>query len=103
MSEDEKILHEIYRRSFAASTPKGDWDELLINAEVDEDGRRTIPYMDYECDMETMSQILDEVLSEFEVPDYRYQAFSTSFWLGCGPKTSRKKSLVRKNVKGLKL
>jgi hypothetical protein len=87
MKKDEKILHEMYRRSFAASTPKGDWDELLANATTNEQGEKEIPFMDYECEMEVLQQIFNDVLKENRVPKRRHRQFEMAFWLGCGPKT----------------
>ena len=34
---------EIYRRAFAASTPIGDFDKLMSEAEINEFGQKTIP------------------------------------------------------------
>ncbi len=86
MTKDEKILHEMYRRSFKASIPSADWDELLANATVDEDGRRVIDFMAYECDVAIMEQIVEGVLKENKVAKNKHQAFMTSFYLGCSPK-----------------
>jgi hypothetical protein len=90
MTKDEKILHEIYRRAFAASEPPGDWDKLLENATVNQNGQKEIPFMDYECEEETMESIFENVMKEFKVPRWRRRAFHASFMLGCSPKTKRK-------------
>ena len=80
MKKDEKIIHELYRRSFAASTPKGDWDELLANATTNDRGEKEIPFMDYECELDVMEQILTDVLKENRVPKWRRRQFETAFW-----------------------
>jgi hypothetical protein len=90
MERDTMILHEIYRRAFAASQPPGDWDKLLENATVNQDGQKEIPFMDYECEAETMESIFQDVMKEFKVPKWRRMAFHTSFMLGCSPKTKHK-------------
>jgi len=88
ISKDEKILHEMYRRSFKASTPSGDWDEILANSVVDENGMKTIDFMAYECDDDIMKRIVEDVLKENKVfTKRRIQQFQTSFYLGCSPKT----------------
>lgn len=89
MTKDEKILHELYRRSFAASTPKGDWDELLANATVNKEGQKEIPFMDYEIDGELLDEIFYSTLKEFKIPKRRHFQFSMSFYLGCSPKSKR--------------
>ena len=87
MTKDEKILHELYRRSFANSTPKGDWDEILETAPINELGQKEIPFMDYECDSEVLDSIFESVMKEYRVPKWKRRQFSTSFYLGCSPRT----------------
>jgi hypothetical protein len=87
---NDKILHELYRRAFAASTPKGDFDYLLENATINERGQKEIPFMDYECESEVLEEILDSVMKEFKVPVRERQSFSFAFYLGCSPKTKPK-------------
>jgi hypothetical protein len=89
-NKDEKILHELYRRAFAASTPQGDFDLLLENATINEFGEKVIPFMDYECEEEVLESIFNSAMKEFKVPVYRRKAFSFNFYLGCSPKTKRK-------------
>lgn len=88
---EEQIMHELYKRAFAASTPPGDFDELMAKAEINENGQRVIPYMDYECSHEVMEKILEDAMVEFKVPKHRISAFSFNFWLGCSPKSAPKK------------
>lgn len=87
---DEKILHELYRRAFAQSTPQGDFDALMENAETNQWGQKVIPYMDYECEAEVLEEIFNSIMKEFKVPVPRRKAFSFHFYLGCSPKTKRK-------------
>ena len=87
---DENILHELYRRAFARSTPQGDFDSLMENAEINEQGEKVIPYMDYECEEEVLQEVFNSVMKEFRVPVPRRKAFSFHFYLGCSPKTKRK-------------
>ena len=89
-NNDEEIMHELYRRAFAASTPPGDFDELMAKAETNEFGQKVIPYMDYECPHEVLEKILEDTLTEYKVPKHRVNAFSFNFWLGCSPKSAKK-------------
>lgn len=84
---EELILFEMYRRAFAASTPKGDFDEMLKNAEINEFGEKTIPFNDYECKSETMEKIIQDVLKEHKVPKHKHSMFRFSFILGCSPRS----------------
>lgn len=88
--KQDKILHELYRRAFDKSTPRGDFDELLEKSEVDEWGRKLIPYMDYECEEEVLSDVFESVMKEFKVPKKEIPSYRFSFYLGCSPKTKTK-------------
>ena len=48
--KDDKILMEIYKRTYAVATPPADFDVLLANATLDEHNRKVIPYDDYELE-----------------------------------------------------
>lgn len=87
MKRDVKIMNELYRRSFAASEPKGDWDELVANATIDDEGKKEIPFMEYECEAEVLEKILNDVMKEYKVPKIKRSQFAISFYLGCSPKT----------------
>lgn len=89
MSKDERVLHELFRRAFAASTPAGDWDQLLENATVNERGQKEIPFMEYECDESTLTEIFESTMKEFKVPKWKRRAFKFEYWLGPSPKTKR--------------
>jgi hypothetical protein len=87
MSSDEKIIHEIYRDMFKASTPSGDWDELLKNATINERGEKEIPFMDYEIDKDEMENIFNKAMKKYRIPKYRVSQFKFAVYLGCSPKT----------------
>jgi hypothetical protein len=85
--KNELILHELYRRAFAASTPYGNWDKMLEEAIINERGEKEIPFMDYECDENILEDIFNTVMKENKVPKWKQKAFIFSFYLGCSPKT----------------
>lgn len=88
--KDIDILYEMYRRAYRASTPEGDFDKILEEAKIDETtGEKIIPYMDYECEMEVMKQIVEDVLKEKKVPRRKHNNFKMSFMLGVSPKTKK--------------
>lgn len=91
VEKDREILHEMYKLAFAASTPSADFDVLVENATVNELGQKEIPYMEYECEEETLKKILEDTMRKHKVPKWRKQEFSISFYLGCSPKTKRTK------------
>lgn len=81
------ILHELYRRAFAASTPYGNWDKMFEEAVINERGEKIIHYMEYECDKEVLENIFNTVMKENKIPKKKQKIFSFSFYLGCSPKT----------------
>ena len=85
--KDYNILAEMYRRAYAASTPKGDFDAMIENAPINEFGQKVIPYLKHECEQDVMDQIIKDVLKENKVPKRRYELFRNSFMLGCSPKS----------------
>lgn len=87
---DKEILWEMYRLAFRASTPSADFDELVANAVMNERGQLEIPFLDYECDEDTLQQIVDDTMKKYKIPTWRRKQFSVAFYLGCSPKTKRK-------------
>jgi ABC-type iron transport system FetAB permease component len=87
VKKEDKILWEIYKRLFAASTPKGDFEELVANAIIDDEGRRHIPFMDYVIEQDVMDNIIETVLKENRVRKDQRGKYKTSVYLGCSPKS----------------
>lgn len=82
------ILHEMYKLAFAASEPPADFDELLEKAELNEDGKKVIPFLEHECRREVLEDIFDSTMKKYKIKNDRLRsAFSFHFWLGCSPKT----------------
>jgi hypothetical protein len=86
-NRDEKILWEIYRELFKQSDPSGDFDLLVENAEIDEQGRKHIPYNDYVIDLEEMDKIIETILRKYRIPVWRRPSYRFAIYLGCSPKT----------------
>ena len=87
--KDDKILMEIYKRTYAVATPPADFDVLLANATLDEHNRKVIPYNDYELEEDVALQIINDVMKEFKVPKWKRQLFINTYRLGCSPKTKQ--------------
>jgi len=86
-TKEDKVLYEIYKRLFAASTPTGDFDELVANARIDDEGKRHIPFMDYEIDDDVMDNIIETVLKENRIRKKERSKYKTTIYLGCSPKS----------------
>jgi hypothetical protein len=85
----EKALHECYRRLFKESTPRGDWDSLLANAEINERGEKVIPFLEYELEESKWDPIFDAVFTEYKIPKHIRGQFKFTIMLGASPKTKR--------------
>jgi hypothetical protein len=76
---------ECYKRLYAASMPSADFNELVANATIGKDGRKNIPFMDYEILQEDMDKIIKDIMREYKIP--KWYGFSVGIYLGCSPKT----------------
>ena len=83
---EEQAILECYRRMFKASTPSGDFDELLAKAEKNDIGQKVIPFMDYEIEENMFTKILQDIIKEFKIKKYRQDLFRVTIALGCAPK-----------------
>lgn len=89
MTKDEKILLEIYRRMYKASTPSADFDQLMADAEINKWGQKEIRYMDYEIGLNDYEKIIEDTFKEFKVPVSRRKNFRVTVALGCSPKSKK--------------
>jgi hypothetical protein len=88
----ENAMLDCYRDLFANSTPKGDFDKLMQDADKNEFGQLVIPFMDYEIDEEKFNEILEKYVDDklLKLSPYDKRAFSISIHLGCSPKFKSK-------------
>jgi len=84
-AKEEKALLECYRRLFKESTPSGDFDKLVEEATINEDGKKEIPFRDYEIAEDVFHNIVKETMSSFKIVKYRQRMFSNAVYLGCSP------------------
>lgn len=85
-AKEEEAMRECYRKLYKASTPSADFDELVNNASIDENGQKVIDFMAYEiCEYE-FSEIVDEVIKKHKIRSHRQDLFKNTILLGCSPK-----------------
>ena len=83
---EEEAMRECYRKLYKASTPSADFDELVNNASIDENGQKVIDFMAYEiCEYE-FSEIVSDVIKEYKIRSHRQDLFKNTILLGCSPK-----------------
>jgi len=102
-NKNDIIMHEMYKLAFRASTPSVDFDELLENATINDQGQKVIPFMDYECYDDVLDKIFNDTMDKYGIDGYMRRGFNISFYLGCSPKGKRRGDISpKKNVKKLK-
>lgn len=79
------LLMDTYRELYANCTVPVDFDELVANAEIMEDGRKKIPYEDYFIDDNLYKAIVDKNMKKMRLSKSEKAAFSMQAYLGCGP------------------
>jgi hypothetical protein len=87
----DDALFDCYRELFANSTPVGDFDKLVEEAELNEWGQKVIPFDDYVIAEETCRNIISDTLTKHKVPKRLHQSFNTAIYLGCSPRFTPKK------------
>lgn len=86
----KETIYDIYRELYKNSTPQADFDVLLENAIIDSEGRKVIPFMDYEIEEEKMDSIIDEECKRHSFNKRITDIIKTNIYLGCSPKTKKK-------------
>lgn len=85
----EDAIAECYRILFAKSEPPGDFDKMVEEAELDELGRKVIPYWNFEVEEGVMEGTISEMIKKYKIPKHKQTAFRSTILLGCSPKTKR--------------
>jgi len=85
-AKEEEAMRECYRKLYKVSIPSADFDELVNNAPINENGQKVIDYNAHEiCEYE-FSEIVDEIIKKFKIKARRIVPFKNSILLGCSPK-----------------
>ena len=79
------IILNIYRELYNNSTPKADFDELVSKAKIDEQGRKIIPFMDYEIYEEDYIKIVQKHIPK-NYNKFKKEQIKATIALGCSPK-----------------
>jgi len=84
---EEEAMLECYRRIYKSSEPSADFDELVRAAPTNGQGQKVIDFMAYEIDVDTYTEIVNNIIKEFKIkPKYRVELFRSSIDLGASPK-----------------
>ena len=79
-------MTDIYRELYANSTPYGDFDKIVENAEII-DGIKQIPFLEYDIDEALMDRIIKKHFLINNLRKREKDAINFEICLGCSPKT----------------
>lgn len=82
-----RVFHDIHVDLYAQADPPADFDELVRNAKVDEDGRKHIDYDSYYLPIEKYDEIINKHINEArpKLKEWEKRALRQHVYLGCGP------------------
>lgn len=86
----DDALFDCYRELFANSTPKGDFDQLVENATLNDRGQKEIPFDNYEISEARFQEIIVDTLKKHKVPKSLHKSFSVAIHLGCSPRFAKR-------------
>ena len=86
----DDALFDCYRELFANSTPKGDFDQLVEDATINDRGQKEIPFDDYEISEARFQEIIVDTLKKHKVPKSLHKSFSVAIHLGCSPRFTKR-------------
>ena len=89
MATDKKlksIIMDIYRLLYRESTPQADFDELVKNAKLNENGEKEIDFVAYQISQSKFQYLLESVVSKHKLTKMEKIKISNTIHLGCSPK-----------------
>jgi hypothetical protein len=91
LNKVEQSIWDCLVELYANSTPPADFNKLVEEAEIDDEGEKVIHFMDYEIERGQMEEIVDKhrskLLKGSRNKRLHEQTFNFSIYLGCSPKT----------------
>jgi hypothetical protein len=96
MKKMDKVSQSIWDclvELYANSTPSADFNKLVEEAPINEEGQKVIDFMAYEIDYNKMEEIVDrhrdKLLKGSRNKRLLEQQFNFNIYLGCSPKSNR--------------
>ena len=84
------IVMEIYRELYANCVNPVNFDLLVAASDVDEQGRKVIPYLDYEIDADLFDEIVTKIMKRHRLKQHQKTIVKWNVYMGCSPKTIHK-------------
>lgn len=74
-----------YRELYKEATPSADFDELVANAPINEQGQKVVDYNSYQLSREKYEEIVEAHIKKNKLKSYEAKGFRIEMYLGCGP------------------
>lgn len=87
MENYDNVIMDCYKEIYKQSEPPADFEVLLKNAVIDENGHKQIPFMDYSIDINLMDKIIMECGKKHKLKKWEKQILKVEIYLGCSPKS----------------
>ena len=93
----KQAVFACYAELYENATPKADFYELMENSPKNERGQIDIPFMDYSIEAEKYDEILEKFVNDkkLKMTNAEKSDFRVTINLGCSPKTTHFKNLVK--------
>ena len=88
-TKEQKIIWDIYRELYKASSPSADFDLLVEEAEINELGQKVILFNDYEISQKDYEEIVERNLKNQRLTKLKKQAIRNSVALEASPVIKR--------------
>lgn len=75
-----------YRELYKKATPSVDFDELMANASLNEQGQKVIDFNAYKLNRFMYEDIVEKHVKRNKLKGALAKAFTLEMYLGCGPK-----------------
>jgi hypothetical protein len=81
------LVMDCYRELYKEATPSADFDELVKNAPINDEGQKMIDFDAYEIDFDKNHEIVEKYIKKMRLTKYEERGFRFEMFLGCAPRT----------------
>jgi hypothetical protein len=81
------LVMDCYRELYKEATPSADFDELVKNAPINDEGQKVIDFNAYEIDFDKNHEIVEKYIKKGKLTFLEERGFKIQMFLGCAPRT----------------
>jgi len=87
------LVMDCYRELYREATPSADYDELIKNAPISDEGKKMIDFNAYELDFKKYGEIVEKYIKKGKLSYFEERGFRFEMYLGSGPR-----SVIKENI-----